>query len=113
MSVRGVGGFIQHTEIFACIAMTLCLYFKSAVCLEFSDELISGIFSTERRFSAAVPLGIICAALTQLIYRDISGLRGMVEWQSGAWIAIALYVAAALLVALGSSKAFSGAGKMK
>ncbi|MBQ9986569.1 MAG: GerAB/ArcD/ProY family transporter [Oscillospiraceae bacterium] len=111
MSVRGVGGFIQHTEIFACIAMTLCLFFKSAVCLAFSDDMLSGVFSAERRLGAAMPLALICAASTQLIYRDISGLRGMVEWKSGAWFAVALYVAAAILPWLGERVRRAKTGK--
>ena len=92
MSVRGIGGFIQHTEILACIAMTLSLFFKSAVCLLFSDDMLTGIFNTARREGAAMPLALMCAAATQIIYRDISTLRGLVEWKSGATSVAAFYI---------------------
>lgn len=92
MSVRGVGGFIQHTEIIACIAMTLSLFFKSAVCLLFSDDMLTGIFKVSRKEGVAVPLALISAALTQVIYRDLSSLRGMVEWKNGAIYVVALYI---------------------
>lgn len=92
MSVRGIGGFIQHTETLACIAMTLCLFFKSAVCLLFSDDMITGVFETARKEGAAVPLALICAAATQIIYRDLSSLRGIVEWKPGAAGAVAIYI---------------------
>ncbi len=91
MSVRGIGGFIQHTEILACIVMTQCLYFKCAVCLAFCEETLFGIFGSERGRGIAIPLALIFASLTQIIYRDISSLRGMVEWSSGAG-AIALFL---------------------
>lgn len=84
MSVRGVGGFIQHTEILACIAMTHCLYFKCAVCLAFCEETLLDIFSADRGRGIAIPLALIFASLTQIIYKDISSLRGMVEWSGGA-----------------------------
>lgn len=93
MSVRGIGGFIQHTETLACIAMTLCLFFKSTVCLLFSDDMITGVFNTARREGTTVPLALICAAATQIIYRDLSSLRGMVEWKPGAAGIVAAYIA--------------------
>lgn len=105
MSVRGIGGFIQHTEIFACVAMTLALFFKSSVCLAFSDDLLSGMFKTERKRGTAVPLGVICAASTQLIYRDITSLRGMVEWKRGAELFFALCLILPLVLAFGRRKA--------
>ncbi len=91
MSVRGVGGFIQHTEIFACIAMTLSLFFKTSVCLLFAEDMLYGILGIERRVGVSVPLALICAAMTQLIYRDLSSLRGMVEWTPSASWVVAVY----------------------
>lgn len=84
MSVRGIGGFIQHTELLACITMVHCLYFKCALCLHFCEENLAKIFSAERRRGIAIPLALIFAAMTQIIYRDLSSLRGMVEWSRGA-----------------------------
>ena len=84
MSVRGVGGFIQHTEILACIAMTQFLFFKCAICLLFCDEMLLECFSEKRKKGISIPLALIFAAMTQIIYKDISSLRGMVEWSVGA-----------------------------
>ncbi|MBQ8793891.1 MAG: hypothetical protein IJZ63_04010, partial [Clostridia bacterium] len=41
---------------------------------------------------AAMPLALMCAAATQIIYRDISTLRGLVEWKSGATSVAAFYI---------------------
>lgn len=84
MSVHSVGGFIQHTEIFACIAMTVSIFFKSAVSIMFSEDMINGIFKVERRSGISLPLALIAASSTQLIYTGISSLRGLLEWKSGA-----------------------------
>ncbi len=91
MSVRGVGGFIQHTEILACIAMTLSLFFKTSVCLLFAEDMICGMFGITKKEGLSLPLALICAAMTQLIYRDLSALRGMVEWTPGAGWVVAVY----------------------
>ncbi|MBQ8004107.1 MAG: GerAB/ArcD/ProY family transporter [Oscillospiraceae bacterium] len=91
MSVRGVGGFIQHTEILACIAMTLSLFFKTSVCLMFAVDMLCGIFDIRKGKGFSLPLALICAAMTQLIYRDLSALRGMVEWTPGASWVVAVY----------------------
>ncbi len=92
MSIRGVGGFIQHTEILACIAMTLSLFFKTSVCLLFAEDMICGMFNITKKEGLSLPLALICAAMTQLIYRDLSELRGMVEWTPGAGWVVGVYV---------------------
>lgn len=98
MSIHSVGGFIQHTEIFACIAMTVSLFFKGAVCLIFSEDMIGGIFTTERKAGLAMPLALIAAASTQLIYTSISSLRGLLEWKSGAIIMLLINIAIPVLI---------------
>ena len=92
MSLFSFGGFIQHTEIFACIAMTLCLFFKGAVCLSFSGEMLDGIFGIQGGRGVFVPLALITAYSTQLIYRDISSLRGLLGWKSGAIYVLLIYL---------------------
>lgn len=91
MSVRGVGGFIQHTEILACVAMTLSLFFKTSVCLLFAEDMLCGIFGVTKKEGLSLPLALSSAAMTQLIYRDLSALRGMVEWTPGAGWVVAVY----------------------
>ncbi len=98
MSLHSVGGFIQHTEIFACVAMTLCLFFKGAVCLTFSGDMIDKIFGIERKHGVFLPLAFICAFSTQLIYRDISSLRTMLEWKNGAIYILLLNVIIPIVV---------------
>ena len=92
MSLFSFGGFIQHTEIFACIAMTLCLFFKGAVCLAFSEEILDGIFGISDGRGVFLPLALLSAYSTQLIYRDISSLRGLLGWKSGAIYVLLLYL---------------------
>ncbi len=100
MSLHSVGGFIQHTEIFACIAMVLCLYFKGSVCLAFSDDILGEISRTRRKYGVALPLALICAASTQIIYRDVSSLQRMLEWKSGAGIIFMLNILLPLILFL-------------
>jgi len=100
MSVRGVGGFIRHTEILACIVMTLSLFFKCVVCLMFADDMQCGIFDVRRREGCVMPLALISAASTQIIYQDITSLRGMVEWKNGAWAVVVLYILIPVLLVL-------------
>lgn len=92
MSLHAIGGFIQHTEIFACIAMVLCLYFKCSVCLIFCDDLLGEIFNTEKEYGVYLPLALICAASTQIIYKDVSSLRTLLEWKSAAGVILALNI---------------------
>ncbi len=84
LSVQSLGGFIQHTEIFACIAMTISVFFKTSVCLLFADDVVSDVFKVSRQKSVALPFALGISALTQMIYRDISSLRSMVEWKPWA-----------------------------
>ncbi len=101
MSIHSVGGFIQHTEIFACIAMTMSLFFKGAVSLMFSEDMLNGIFGVERKKGFALPLALILAASTQLIYTSISSLRGLIEWKSGAITILLINIAIPLLIRIG------------
>ena len=106
ISVRGVGGFIQHTEILACIAMTLSLFFKTSVCLLYAEDMLCGMFNITKKEGLSLPLALVCAAMTQLIYRDLSALRGMVEWTPGAGWVVGMY-------ALLTLSLFAFAGKRK
>lgn len=100
MSVKSVGGFIRHTELFSCIAMTFSLFFKSVVCILFSDDMLSGIWKSHGNIGAYIPLGIISASLTQIIYRDTSSLRGLLEWKAGASVILAIHMAIPVIVFL-------------
>lgn len=83
MSVQGVGGFIQHTEILACIAMTIGIFVRCAISILFCDEMLVGIFSVKNACGTALPIGLIISSATQLIYRDATSLRALVEWKGG------------------------------
>ncbi len=104
MSVHSVGGFIQHTEIFACIAMTVSLFFKGTVSIMFSEDMINGIFGVQRRAGNALPLALIAAASTQLIYTSISSLRGLLEWKSGATAMLLINIAIPFLLFVKSKR---------
>lgn len=92
MSVKSVGGFIRHTEILACIVMTIALFFKSTVCILFSDDMLSGVSGNEKKIFAHIPIALFSAACTQIIYRDTSALRGLLRWKSGAAFVLALHI---------------------
>ena len=104
MSIHSVGGFIRHTEIFACITMTVSLFFKGAVGLMFSEDMINGIFGIERRRGVSLPLALIAAASTQLIYAGVPSLRGLLEWKSGAIVMLLINVTIPILLFVKSKK---------
>ncbi|MBQ5778324.1 MAG: GerAB/ArcD/ProY family transporter, partial [Oscillospiraceae bacterium] len=98
MSIHSIGGFIQHTEIFACIAMTVSLFFKGAASLMFSEDMINGMFDVGRKSGVSLPLALIAASSTQLIYTSISSLRGLLEWKSGAIVMLLINIAVPVLL---------------
>lgn len=100
MSLRRVGGFIRHTEILASVAMTVCLFFKGSICLIFASDMINGVFNTNEESSASLPLALTTASATQLIYRDISSLRGLLQWKGGAVYILILCIALPLALFL-------------
>ncbi len=100
LSVKSLGGFIQHTEVFACIAMTVSVFFKSSACLLFTDDVVSDVFGVSRQKSVVLPTALGISALTQMIYRDISSLRGMVEWKEWASWVLAYQLAVPIVVFL-------------
>ena len=104
MSIHSIGGFIQHTEIFACIAMTVSLFFKGASSLMFSEDMINGMFSLKRKSGVSLPLALIAASSTQLIYTSISSLRGLLEWKSGAIVMLLINIAIPVLLFAKSKK---------
>ena len=104
MSIHSIGGFIQHTEIFACIAMTVSLFFKCAVSLMFSEDMMNGMFALERKSGTVLPLALIVASSTQLIYTSISSLRGLLEWKSGAIVMLLINIAIPVLLFAKSKK---------
>lgn len=100
MSVKSVGGFIRHTEILACIAMVISLFFKSVVCILFSDDMLSGALGIPDESFSYLPIGLLAAAGTQIIYRDTSALRGLLAWKSGAGFVLALHIIIPLILFL-------------
>ena len=100
MSLRRVGGFVRHTEILASVAMTICLFFKGCICLAFASEMINGVFNTNEKSFSSLPLALITASATQLIYRDISSLRGLLEWKGGAFYFLSFFIALPLALFL-------------
>ncbi len=105
MSVQGIGGFIQHTEILACISMTIGIFSRSIVCILFCDEMILGSMSVKNACGTAIPLALIISALTQLIYRDASSLRALVEWKSGEWWVLLFELIFPIVLILSAKKA--------
>ena len=59
--------------------------------VDLSEDMLCGLLDVTKKDGFAIPLGLICAAMTQLIYKNLSELRGMVEWTSGAWWVVAVY----------------------
>lgn len=88
MSSHGAFGFIRHTEIFASITMTVCIFFKCAVTLMFICDMTEGALNIKNGKRLAFPYALILGALTQVIYSDVSKLRHLTEWKSTATVAV-------------------------
>lgn len=88
MSSHGAFGFIRHTEVFASITMTVCLFFKCAVSLLFMSDMTEGVADIKNGERLALPYALILGALTQVIYSDVSKLRNLLEWKSAATVAV-------------------------
>ncbi len=106
MSVIEVGGFLQHPEILSSIVMTMCAFFKIAVCILFVDDMVSGIFEVPAKSGFAVPIGLIFVSTTQLVYRNAPALRRMTQWrpQAGFLLAFELLVPVVLVCVLAFSR---------
>ena len=105
MASRDVGGFVRHTELFACIAMTVSLFFKSAASLLFLRDILKGIFKIPGECKIYFPLALITCAVSQIIYSDVTSLRAMLEWKSGAgYVLAALFFLSFVLFAAAKIK---------
>lgn len=89
MSVMEAGGFVQHPEILSSIVMTMCAFFRIAVCILFIDDMLSGTFDIPSKNGFAVPIGLIFVSATQLMYRNAPALRRMTQWRPQAGFLLA------------------------
>ncbi len=88
MSIIEAGGFLQHPEILSSIIMTVCAFFKTAVCILFAEDILFSLFDVPIKEGAAVPIGLICVSATQLMYRNAPALRKMTEWKTLASVVL-------------------------
>lgn len=75
LSIRNIGGFIQHMEILTSIASAFFVLFRAALGLYFVATAISYLFKQPSSKTHLIPLALLIISLTQFLYRNAMNLR--------------------------------------
>lgn len=75
LSIRNVGGFIQHMEILTCIAGTVFLFFRAALGLYFTVCALSHLFKESDYKIFSLPVALLAVSATQLLHWNAMSLR--------------------------------------
>ncbi len=79
LSIRNVGGFIQHMEIVTSIASAFFIFFRTAIGLYFLSRAIAFLFNQANFRAQLIPLALLSISMTQLLYRNTMYLRKSLE----------------------------------
>lgn len=79
LSIRNVGGFIQHMEIVTSIASAFFIFFRTAIGLYFLSRAIAFLFKQTNFRAQLIPLALLSISMTQLLYRNTMYLRKSLE----------------------------------
>lgn len=79
LSIRNVGGFIQHMEILTSIATAFFIFFRTAIGLYFLSRATAHLFCQKNFRAELIPLALLSISMTQLLYRNTMYLRKSVE----------------------------------
>lgn len=86
LSIRNIGGYIQHTEIITSIAMAFFIFIRQAITLYFAVTAISHLFHIKEASRLLVPLALIIASGSQLMYLNMMSLRARIEGDANLYI---------------------------
>ncbi len=75
LSIRNIGGFIQHMEILTSIASAFFVLFRAALGLYFVSGAVSYLFKQPDLRIHLIPLSLLIISLTQFLYRNTMNLR--------------------------------------
>ena len=90
LSIRNIGGYIQHMEILTSIAMTFFVFIRQTVSLYFAATAISHLFHTTAYQRILTPLALLIASGTQLLYWNMMSLRARIEGNLNLYILLPL-----------------------
>lgn len=79
LSIRNIGGYIQHTEIITSISMAFFIFIRQAVTLYFTASALSHLFHIKERSRLLVPLSLLITSGSQLMYLNMMSLRTRIE----------------------------------
>lgn len=98
LSIRSIGEFLQHLEILTSIAMTLFAFFRVSLSLYFISCAFKHLFHLHDHRAMLLPLGLLLATTTQLMYRNMLVLRERLESDLTIWILIPIHLLLPLLL---------------
>ena len=100
LSIRNVGGFIQHMEILTSAAMAFFVFFKIALCLYFMALALKHLFGLQDFRALLLPVGLILVSFTQLSNWNMMDVRTRIEGRYALMILLPLLIALPVLLAV-------------
>ncbi len=91
-SIRTVGNFVQHLELLSSIAMTIFAFFRVSISFCFITQGLRHLFSLKDGRTPILPIGLILASLTQLLYHGMPMLMARLESNLSLWILIPIQI---------------------
>jgi len=79
LSIRNLGGFIQHMEILTSIATAFFVFFRAALGLYFLSLAVAYLFRLKSSRAQLIPLALLITSTTQLLYWNTMSLRKSME----------------------------------
>ncbi|MBQ3055011.1 MAG: endospore germination permease [Oscillospiraceae bacterium] len=92
LSVRTIGGFIQHLELASSVAMTLFAFFRVSLSLYFITQAFRHLFSLDDGRAPILPIGLLLASMTQLLYHGMPMLMVRLESNLSLWILLSIQI---------------------
>ncbi len=86
LSIRNIGGYIQHTEVITSIAMAFFIFIRQAVTLYFAASALAYLFRIKEKVHLYLPLSLLVASGSQLMYPSMMNLRTRIEGDLNLYI---------------------------
>lgn len=86
LSIRNIGGYIQHTEIITSIAMAFFIFIRQAVTLYFTASAFAHLFHIKEKVHLYIPLSLLTTSGSQLMYLNMMSLRARIEGNLNLYI---------------------------
>ena len=100
LSIRNVGGFIQHMEILTSLVMAFFVFFRIALGLYFICSALTHLFNLPDYRSSLLPMGLLILSATQLLFWNAMDLRATMESDLSLRIAFPLLFILPVILAI-------------